>query len=220
MKLRNKKTGQVVEAYKGEPIDLFLYLGTDEEGDEVYRKTYRSLAELNEEWEDVPSEPLIKDEKIRKAVRAWAEAQGLTEVYLASNGYEIYGGVDDWVMQFEGEPFPFADKNRLYTITELCGEPVERDFEETRPTGGEEIKQAEPLIETADARYITKLWASTNLIPSNSNEIEVCLIDSPKGTITQFYSDGLYIQFFGRVAPDAISGRCYTIDELCGEEEE
>lgn len=67
-------------------------------------------------------EPLIKDEKIRKAVRAWAEAQGLTEVYLASNGYEIYGGVDDWVMQFEGEPFPFADKNRLYTISELCGE--------------------------------------------------------------------------------------------------
>lgn len=77
----------------------------------------------------------------------------------------------------------------------------------------------EPLIETQDARYIVKLWASTNLIPSNSNEIEVCLIDSTKGTITQFYSDGLYIQFFGRVAPDAISGRCYTIDELCGEEE-
>ena len=83
----------------------------------------------------------------------------------------------------------------------------------------EEIRPAEPLIETADARYIVKLWASTNLVPSNSNEIEVCQIDSPKGTITQFYSDGLYIQFFGRVAPDAIHGRCYTIDELCGEEE-
>lgn len=84
----------------------------------------------------------------------------------------------------------------------------------------EEIKTAEPLIETVDARHIVKLWSRTNLIPSNSNEIEVCQIGSPKGTITQFYSDGLYIQFFGRVAPDAIHGRCYTIDELCGEEEE
>ena len=74
---------------------------------------------------EMPKEPLIKDEKIRKAVRAWAEAQGLTEVYLASNGYEVYGGVDDWVMQFKGEPFPFADKNRLYTIAELCGEEKE-----------------------------------------------------------------------------------------------
>lgn len=77
----------------------------------------------------------------------------------------------------------------------------------------------EPLIKATDVRYILGQWASTNHIPSNSNEIEVCLIDSQKGTITQFYSDGLYIQFWGKVAPDAISGRCYTIDKLCGEEE-
>ena len=84
----------------------------------------------------------------------------------------------------------------------------------------EEIKSAEPIIKAQDARYVIKQWARTNLIPSNSNEIEVCLIDSPKGTITQFYSDGVYIQFFGCVAPDAVSGRCYTIDELCGKDEE
>ena len=72
-----------------------------------------------------PTEPLIKDEKVRKAVRAWAEALGLQEVYCASNGYEIYGGVDDYVIQFEGEPFPFANRNKLYTITELCGEEEE-----------------------------------------------------------------------------------------------
>lgn len=71
---------------------------------------------------EMPKEPLIKDEKIRKAVRAWAEALGLQEVYCASNGYEIYGGIDDWVIQFDGEPFPFADKNKTYTIAELCGE--------------------------------------------------------------------------------------------------
>lgn len=84
----------------------------------------------------------------------------------------------------------------------------------------EEIKPAEPIIKAQDVRYVIKQWARVNLIPSNSNEIEVCLIDSQKGTITQFYSDGLYIQFWGNVAPDAISGRCYTIDELCGGDEE
>lgn len=118
MKLRNKKTGEVVEAFKGGPIDLYFY---------------HSLAELNADWEDyVPAEPIINE---------------------------------------------------------------------------------------TDVRHILKLWASTNHIPHNSNEIEVCLIDSQKGTITQFYSDGLYAQFWGKAAPDAISGKCYTIDELCGEEE-
>ena len=84
----------------------------------------------------------------------------------------------------------------------------------------EDYKPAEPIINETDVRHILKLWASTNHIPHNSNEIEVCLIDSQKGTITQFYSDGLYAHFWGKVAPDAISGKCYTIDELCGEEEE
>ena len=87
---------------------------------------YNSLAEMMDEWEDYrPAEPLIKDEKVRKAVRAWAEALCLSEAYCASNGYEIYGGADDHIIQFPGEPFPFADKNKIYTIDELCGEEKE-----------------------------------------------------------------------------------------------
>lgn len=124
MKMRNKKTGKI------QTCDMVVI--TDEQMDgEIARLNrhtfiFRSVEQFNDEYEAyTPKEPLIKDEKIRKAVRAWAEAQGLTEVYCASNGYEIYGGVDDWVMQFEGEPFPFADKNRLYTIAELCGEEEE-----------------------------------------------------------------------------------------------
>ena len=118
MIFRNKKTGQegnfIIDKDHFECIDLDCV------------PPYFSLSELLDEWEDyAPTEPLIKDEKIRKAVRAWAEAQGLTEVYCASNGYEVYGGADDWVIQFEGEPFPFADKNRTYTIDELCGEEEE-----------------------------------------------------------------------------------------------
>lgn len=127
MKLRNKKTGEIVEDVKY--IDTSLttieihYLD-----DGVLRmKTEKNYHSFLQNWEDydVPKEPLIKEEKIRKAVRAWAEAQGLTEVYCASNGYEIYGGVDDYVIQFEGEPFPFADRNKIYSITELCGEVEE-----------------------------------------------------------------------------------------------
>ena len=132
MKLRNKKTGEtgyclhthrdhntgtlkVAVLKDGVPFSEF------KPHEPIY--DYDSLAELNEDWEDyTPAEPLIKDEKIRKAVRAWAEAQGLIEAYCASNGYEIYGGVDGSAIQFKGEPFPFADKNRGYTITELCGE--------------------------------------------------------------------------------------------------
>ena len=118
MELRNKKTGDVTKIdhisipyrHNNSPCSSWI----------------TSIAQLNEEWEDYkPTEPLIKDEKTRKAVRAWAEALGLQEVYCASNGYEIYGGIDDWVIQFEGEPFPFADNNKIYTITELCGEEEE-----------------------------------------------------------------------------------------------
>lgn len=111
MKLRNKKSGEII-TLKDEGELALLKLIED------------SLPNGLNVWKEV-KEPLIKDEKVRKAVRAWAEAQELTEVYLASNGYEIYGGIDDWVMQFKGEPFPFADKKEIYTIAELCGEEEE-----------------------------------------------------------------------------------------------
>lgn len=122
MKLQNKKTRQegnfIINKDHFECVDL------------DYVPLYFSLSELLDEWEDYkpnykPTKPLIKDEKIRRAVRAWAEVQGLTEVYCASNGYEIYGGDDDLGIQFEGEPFSFADRNRTYTIDELCGEEEE-----------------------------------------------------------------------------------------------
>jgi hypothetical protein len=84
--------------------------------------SYKSLAELNEQWEDYkPAEPLIKDEKIRKAVRAWAEADGADEkIYLTidENGSRFankYGGYIEFGFMIDME-------ERLYTIAELCGE--------------------------------------------------------------------------------------------------
>ena len=88
----------------------------------TYGKTYV------EEPKQEPKEPLIKDEKIRKAVRAWAEANDITEINVASNGYELWGGDDDWCIHFSGDGFvnPFeCIKPQQYTIEELCGEEGE-----------------------------------------------------------------------------------------------
>lgn len=113
MKLINKKTGGLANC---EPIEVKTDAGFHD---------YYSLAELNSEWEDyAPKEPLIKDEKIRKAVRAWAEANDITEVNVASSGYELWGGIDDWCIHFGGNPFKNI-KPLKYTIDELCGEEEE-----------------------------------------------------------------------------------------------
>lgn len=65
------------------------------------------------------TEPLIKDQKIRKAVRAWAEANDIDSVWhecascwLRGNGLEI------WLEELELE-------QGNYTIEELCGEEEE-----------------------------------------------------------------------------------------------
>ena len=122
MKLRNKKTGEVVESFKRGPIDLYFYPNEHKGGDEIERVTYQSLAELNADWEDyVQKEPLIKDEKIRKAVRAWAEANGIggcickEEIHCIT--FETERGM--FISFEDADPIP-PDGN--YTIAELCGE--------------------------------------------------------------------------------------------------
>ena len=112
-KLRNKKTGQegnfIINKDHFECVDL------------EYVPEYRSLAELNEEWEDYkPKEPLIKDEKIRKAVRAWAEACAVEKCH--------YDGDGDFAtrwhsIKLDGSQIELDEGH--YTITELCGEEEE-----------------------------------------------------------------------------------------------
>ena len=129
MKLRNKKTGEVVEAYKEGPIDLYFYLNKYEGENKVDRKTYKSLSELNYDWEDyVPKEPLIKDEKIRKAVRAWAEANDVLEVFIDRIGdgtyIELYDE-DDGRRRISALRPAGLKTGEAYTIDELCGEEEE-----------------------------------------------------------------------------------------------
>lgn len=106
MKLRNKKTGEIVDCG----------------GVMVVCEGGKPLAEINEEWEDYkPAEPLIKDEKIRKAVRAWYEAlggDGLVE--YDEEGRAFWYGVPK--ITFEGFDFENLEDWCKYTIAELCGE--------------------------------------------------------------------------------------------------
>lgn len=127
MRLRNKKTGEVIDLDIANIKAQFGGISIIPEpvrlgGDEY---VYHSLTELNDDWEDyTPKEPLIKDKKIRKAVRAWAEANDITEINVASSGYELWGGIDDWCIHFGGNPFKDI-KPLKYTIDELCGEKEE-----------------------------------------------------------------------------------------------
>lgn len=124
MRLRNKKTGEVVEAFEGGPIDLYFYLNGHKGGNKFDRKTYNSLSELNDEWEDYkPKEPLIKDEKIRKAVRAWADANDfLDEIEVHSLTAGTRFSIENYDIEFLGYFIYDLEYNKTYTIAELCGE--------------------------------------------------------------------------------------------------
>lgn len=111
MKLRNKKTGEIrvvhINWFDGRPDRYF-----------------DSLSEAKEElsnWEDV-KEPLIEDEKIRKAVRAWAEVNELEpdyEVRYSSNSFSLIS----WQANIEfNTAIEGLKGEEKYTITELCGE--------------------------------------------------------------------------------------------------
>lgn len=116
MKLRNKKTGEIMDL---ECITIFDRPGRNGIGEAI--DEFYNLAELNEEWEDYkPAEPLIKDAECRGIMRLWADRCGVKTVILLgsefgsefrSGGRSIGFGVD------------FGLEHRgLYTIDELCGE--------------------------------------------------------------------------------------------------
>lgn len=115
MKIRNKKTGRVVN---------FRHIAFDEPKDDRENYSYSSLAQFNEEWEDYkPAEPLIKDEKIRKAVKAWADANDFTneiEVRSLNAGTRFSEG--HWSIEFIGYFIYDLKIGSTYTIADLCGE--------------------------------------------------------------------------------------------------
>ena len=75
----------------------------------------------------LPAEPLIEDEKIRKAVRAWAEVNSIEKViYCVRTDRGLCSLTDmsvdyDYNIQFVGW-IPTLKDSKVYTIAELCGE--------------------------------------------------------------------------------------------------
>ena len=73
-----------------------------------------------------PKEPLIKDEKIRKAVRAWAEVNSIEKALYAERPDRSLClltdmGEDDYNIDFVGW-IPTLKDGEDYTIAELCGD--------------------------------------------------------------------------------------------------
>jgi hypothetical protein len=144
MKLRNKKTGEIWETAVVNSYACgagYRLLVTKDAYTQV-GKHYNSLAELNEDWEDYkPAEPLIKDEKVRKAVRAWGDMNQIRKAAIQRIMVEPRGFEDSW-FQITGEDAnkciwkieihaPYSEtvskdyKEKMVTIDELCGEEEE-----------------------------------------------------------------------------------------------
>lgn len=130
MWLRNKKTGGVFDAIVRErrKRDGSYSLIVCELKEHRTLCEYDSLTKLCEEWESYePTEPLIKDEKIRKAVRAWAEACEINSALVYHSFFDTFltlkSGVK--IISFQVETPKELEFDEEYTIIELCGEEEE-----------------------------------------------------------------------------------------------
>ena len=126
MKLRNKKTGKILTLDSDHSSSLADFGGKILIEFDDKECPYDTLADLCNDWEDYkPTEPLIKDEKIRKAVRAWAEAVGTDSAFVEKWAYDG----DQFVLSDELAEIHFRITTpkeiktyKRYTIAELCGE--------------------------------------------------------------------------------------------------
>ena len=113
MKLRNKKTGEI--------WDIGKVLTND-------YPSYETLEQITGDFEDY-NPPLIKDKKIRKAVRAWAEVNSIKKALYAERPDRSLCvltdmGDEDFYIELVGW-IPTLKDGKDYTIAELCGEEEE-----------------------------------------------------------------------------------------------
>lgn len=136
MKLRNKKTGEIIDLEQWR-LEYYrdsgcITITNDRNQNEQY--CYETFAGMKEDWSDCMNlEPLIENRKIRKAVRAWAEANdyGDDEEYQFEDFHtgwhswslEHHQNGDDNEIHFNGGiDFKRVTHQSYYTIDELCGE--------------------------------------------------------------------------------------------------
>ena len=128
MKLRNKITKEICDA---EAREDGIYIKNNWGNGEEWHKY--GLGCLGDNWEYYvePKEPLIKDEKSRKAVRAWAEANVINSGHYHNT--DIKFNATEHRLQWIQTSIEFNDimgfdnleDGETYTIDELCGEEEE-----------------------------------------------------------------------------------------------
>lgn len=140
MKLRNKKTGEVVDlsvgcirdTHNGEFIQIKPVACLEDKGSYLYD----TFAKFSEDWEDYkPAEPYIKDKKVRKFVRDWAEHWKIDKViirFIDSNRIDLIGfsSPSSTKTGREIDIQRTVVRNEIiygnrYTIDELCGKEQE-----------------------------------------------------------------------------------------------
>ena len=123
MKLRNKKTGDIVDylcTIQGDDIKLWSAANSYE----AYH--YKCISEFTNEWEDYkPVEPIIEDPKSRKVFREWADLIGAERFrvgHLFKYGRTIITSTDllsDLAIEIPGY---IGEDLGTYTKVELCGD--------------------------------------------------------------------------------------------------
>lgn len=121
MKLRNKKTGEYGKFIMCHDDDRYPFYIETAGVIRIYYSNFEEMLEAGWEAYVVPKEPLIKDEKIRKAVRAWAEVCGIDGVVIVSK-YQLVSLDKPCSIEFYGAIYPEYVHNEEHTIAELCGE--------------------------------------------------------------------------------------------------
>ena len=136
MKLKQYKLKRDLPTFKaGEIFHLSGMGNLIHESDGVVAYSWSTIGKfpniLTDWFEEIkPAEPLIKDEKIRKAVRAWAEANGREYLLVIKSGgrLEISDGSPHLIyisFHVDNDTLKSLDDRIYYPIAELCGEEEE-----------------------------------------------------------------------------------------------
>lgn len=126
MKLRNKKTGEVgIATFKQySKYEYLAHIRLHFGGKDYKFETIKKLTETFEDY--APAEPLIKDEKVRKAIKVWARLNKVKEV-MFDEYWHSFRDVDMVIsFLFTFRDFDCLEDGKRYTIAELCGEEEDR----------------------------------------------------------------------------------------------
>ena len=134
MKLKQYKLKRDLPTFKaGEIFHLSGMGNLIHESDGVVAYSWSTIGKFPNiltDWFEEVKEPLIKDEKIRKAVRAWAEANGREYLLVIKSGgrLEISDGSPHLIyisFHVDNDTLKSLDDRTYYPIDELCGEEEE-----------------------------------------------------------------------------------------------